>query len=75
MNEWISVEDNELPASKRVLIYWRPIDHEERPYHKEIIVGQLAHESTSKIWANGMYYDIKTHVTHWQTLPPPPRQG
>ena len=72
-NQWISVKDK-LPPSKMSLLVWRPIDHKERPKHIDIIVGELAHESQrGKVWANGMYYDIDVHITHWMPLPEPPK--
>lgn len=70
-SQWISVEDR-LPPHDQVLLVWRPVDHKERPFHKEIIVGKMAHGSTSSVWANGMDYDIETHITHWMPLPSPP---
>jgi hypothetical protein len=71
MSDWISVDDR-LPPDVNVLLAWRPIDHEARPFHKESMIGQLAFNDDTKIWGNGRYYDLKTHITHWMPLPPPP---
>lgn len=68
--EWVSVA-TEIPAGDWLFL-WRPVDHEERPFHTEIIIGKLAHNSTTHVWANGRTYDIETHITHWMKLPSPP---
>ena len=70
-NEWISVED-ELPYELSLLL-WRPIDHKERPFHEEVIVGKMACNSHTQVWSNGRLYDVKTHITHWRALPTPPK--
>ena len=77
---WISVEDRLPEFSQRVLVYWRPIDHEERPFHREIITAARTpydedgkHSfNSNQWWANGKYYDTETFIIHWQPLPEPP---
>lgn len=70
MSEWISVEDG-LPDSKtQVLVYWRPVDYKDRPFHREIIIAELSRMET-KWWANNRYYST-VYITHWMPLPEPP---
>ena len=82
--KWISV-DTELPDfGVKVLAYWRPIDHKERPYHREIIIAERtvysedieppSLDSTNWWSGSGKYYDTETFITHWQYLPEPPKQ-
>ena len=73
MSNWIDVSDRLPEPSTKILLYWRPIDHIERDFHKEIMVGELSYNSTTKVWLNGRDYDIETHITHWQPLPEPPK--
>ena len=73
-SQWISVDDDLPEYNKWVMVYWRPVDHEKRPYHHEIIIAQFSSYDKGKIWtANGTLQDIKTHATHWQPLPSPPK--
>ena len=78
MSEWISVEDQMPEFGIKVMAIWRPIDWEERPFHREIIVGTFHIEEYSEIsdkpffWSN-QEYDMETHITHRQPLPELPR--
>jgi hypothetical protein len=70
MSEWIAVSER-LPAlNERVLVVWRPIDHEKRPF-KSITVAELS--VTGEWWGGSVYWDQDTHITHWQPLPEPPQ--
>lgn len=81
-SEWISVETRLPPLQTRVLVYWRPVDYIDRPYHREIITAVRSawdaegnHNLDSKTWfANGRYYDTETFITHWMPLPSPPEE-
>jgi len=74
--KWVSCEDGLPEHDKTVLMYWRPIDHEKRPFHKEIIVGNfqydVANDFSRYVWANGRIYDIDIFITHWMLLPEAP---
>ena len=66
---WIPVEERLPEINKWVLAYWRPVDHKERPWHREVIVSQLLGNSKPTWWGNAMEYDQETHVTHWLPIP------
>ena len=79
--EWIPVSERLPDFTVKVLAYWRPIDHKDRPFHREIIIAERtpyeADDSTYNLdsrqwWANGRYYDTETVITHWMPLPAPP---
>ena len=80
MSKWISVSDDLPGFGKKVLVYWRPIDHEQRPYHREIVIAERTvyspdgeHSYDSKWWwSNGRHYDTDTFITHWMELPGTP---
>ena len=82
MNNWIAVEDELPDYSVRVLAYWRPVDHKERPFHREIIIAERsvhlpeggASLDSDQWWANGRYYDTETFITHWMELPSAPER-
>ena len=77
---WIDVEDRLPDIGVSVLFYWRPRDYKDRPFHREIIIGNVTETDADgeyasppkTIWANGRHYDIKTFVTHWAPLPDAP---
>jgi hypothetical protein len=77
---WKEISKEMPPVGVRVLFYWRPVDHKVRPFHREIIIGQVSAYDNDwaydyepvNIWANGMYYNIKEFVTHWMPLPDEP---
>ena len=76
MNKWISVEDRLPPYGQKVLAYWRPVDHKERPFHRQIIIAeQTPYGVDGDWWANGRNYDTETFITHWMPLPEPPEKG
>jgi len=82
MSEWISIEDRLPDFSTKVLAYWRPIDHKERPFHREIIIAERtvhlpdggASIDSDQWWANGRNYDTETFITHWMPLPAQPTE-
>ena len=62
----------DAPLDKHVLLCWRPVDHVQRPWHREWVIGTFSSHRPGKVWANGRYYDIETHIVDWQELPPLP---
>ena len=73
---WISVEDRLPEDSELVLFWWKPID--ENKHAESHILGSLSfygelNTLKKTVWANGRYYDLKTHITHWMPLPEPPK--
>lgn len=74
--QWRSIET--APVAKNLLLLWRPVDHAERVrYVPSIVIGSLEYDpvtylSNGIVWANGMTYDISTHITHWMPLPAAP---
>jgi hypothetical protein len=77
MSEWTSVQERLPDFGTKVLICWRPVDHKDRPYHRELVVGERSvydrdgnHSYESRWWwIGGRYYDTETFVTHWMPLP------
>lgn len=75
-HRWIPVSERLPEKGGNVLFCWRPIDFLENPQHKEFVVGSFSYineqgrpiMSPTKVWVNGMYYDIKTHITHWKPI-------
>ena len=60
------------PMGVHLLLCWRPIDHEKRPFHREVVVGTLYNNRDDRAeywWINGREYDPETHITHWLRLP------
>lgn len=57
---WIRIEE-ELPGDERVLFYAPP---------SGMLIGRLV---DGIWWANGISYKM-SDVTHWQSLPQPPRK-
>lgn len=51
--KWQTIET--APVGKSVLLIWRPIDHEKRPFHREVIIGSLAYDddykSNGEVWS------------------------
>ncbi len=80
VSKWISVEDRLPDFNVKVLAYWRPIDHVDRPFHREIIVAERtvhlpdggASIKSDQWWGGSRSYDQATFITHWQPLPEPP---
>lgn len=70
MSEWKDISS--APIGILCLFFWRPVDYEERPFHTEMVVGQLSQYHKNKAWIGGRLYDVKTHLTHWMDLPNPP---
>ncbi len=75
---WQPIET--APVATSILVVWRPVDHVDRPFHKEIAIGSRNYDpQTSKadgrFFSNGRYYDEATHVTHWMPLPSIPSIG
>lgn len=67
--------DAETPEGKLLLLEWRPVDYANRPWHREVIIGQVCANDgpdAGKAWANGRHYDIALHITRWRPLPTPP---
>ena len=71
---WRPIET--APVGADLLLVWRPVDHEARPLHREIVIGSLLHndngEQSGVAWVNGREYDVATHFTHWMHQPPLP---
>ncbi len=75
--KWLPIET--APVGKPIMMLWRPIDHAERPHFQHsIVVGSLEYGDDYRpngiAWANGMKYDIATHITGWQALPAAPTE-
>ena len=73
--EWQPIET--APVATQVLMVWRPVDHLERPFHREITTGVRCHDEKTYLpngqtYSGGRYYDEKVHITHWMPLPPLP---
>jgi len=77
---WIPVGDNSIPKPNSIVeLCWRPSDYKVHPSHRELVVGSFVFRDVTdkpveipvRVWVNGRYYDIKTHITHWRyvTLP------
>lgn len=83
MGEWISVDDSLPDYQTMVLAVWRPIDHKERPYHREIVTAKRSiwdengdvREDLMNWYINGRHYQQKIHITHWMPLPQLPGSG
>ena len=79
---WVAVEDKLPEFAVKVLAMWRPIDHEKRPFHREMIIAERTVHlpdggsslDSNQWWANGRNYDTETFITHWQALPDPPEK-
>ena len=75
-SRWIPVSESLPNTMKPILFCWRPIDYQQMPHHKEIVVGTFNYtdeqglhiHTPEKVWVNGKYYDIKTHITHWMPI-------
>ena len=80
VNTWIKIDEQLPPIGKKVLLYWRPINFKERPFHREIVIGELSRWDDSgwhcdpplNVWSNNKYYDVNTFITHWALLPDAP---
>ncbi len=75
---WMPIET--APVAKLILAVGRPADHEARPFHKEMVIGSRCYnlntyEPDGRFYSGGMYYDEKTHITHWMPLPEPPTRA
>ena len=57
--KWISVENKFPLDGENVLFYWRPIDHLERDFHKEMLVGTLGYMREGEVWINGSFLTEK----------------
>jgi hypothetical protein len=78
LSAWHPIET--APVAKAILAVWRPVDHEARPFHKEIVVGSRCHDTRTgqpdgRFYSGGMWYDERLHITHWMPLPAPPRSA
>ena len=70
--DWQPIETG--PVSTLVLAVWRPVDHEQRQFHREIVIGSRCYDLKTynpdgRFYSGGMYYDEATHITHWKQLP------
>lgn len=69
---------SEAPVAKTILAVWRPVNHESKPLHKEVVIGTRCfdpdtYKPNGKFFLNGQYYDETMHVTHFMPLPEPPK--
>lgn len=74
---WLPIETG--PVATKVLALWRPVDHETRPFHKEIVIGSRCYDFATykpngRFYSGGLYYDEATHVTHYMPLPAAPSE-
>ncbi len=67
--EWQTMET--APLDENVLMVWRPVDAEKRPWHVEVVIAQLSSYEAGSIWLAGRYQPA-SHVSHWMPLPDPP---
>lgn len=71
MSEWQPIET--APKDKNVLMAWRPVDAEKRPWHVEVVIACVSSYYEGSIWTGGMYQPV-SHVSHWMPLPEPPKE-
>lgn len=76
MTDWQPIET--APVGVRILAVWRPVDHEARPFHREIVIGnrgwnEEAYEPDGSFYMHNRSYDEATHITHWMPLPEAPK--